>query len=240
MAVRTSHMRNRCAVSSYKSGSIRSPVIAGKCTGSWPKEFAREMARGAFAGGTDYSRQPFSEIEADLTDWRKSLAEVHEGISQKIGRLEASGFWREVPPDLQAMAGRSLQLFETARAEVEEILEDFKSEVREDHVRRLRRVGQEAQELNNARGDTWHGDQAKYRVPGTYEAKEFFVVEDIYAEARERAADLIDLLNVSSRLEDFVGRKPSRVLKLEPEFWGISINVPKLLSRLWAKLRCKR
>ncbi len=190
------------------------------------------MVRGSFVGATDYSHQSFEDIRVDLAAWRDSLATDGPWLSAAVADLEKTPYWEEVPFDFKALLGRTLKCFDTAFGEISEILDDLDHEVREDHPRRLRAIGATADDLNRSYGSVWYRQIDRWRR-SQYGKEEFTRLETLYSEARDIAGDLVDLDGAARRLEDFVGRKPRRALKLSPEYRGFGID----LKVVWQKLR---
>lgn len=73
------------------------------------------------------------------------------------------------------------------------------------------KVGEIASDLNKKFGIVWH---QKYKNKD-YEKPWFRDVEFFYIKGRDEMANLIDLISLSERLEDFVGRKKRKSQKLK-------------------------
>lgn len=162
------------------------------------------MGRGMVAGGTDYSHQSLKDIETDLDTWIINLKDTSEILHLNIESLTESGYLQKVDPDFTSLVHYSMKFFTTSIQEISEILADIQHEVRLDHVTRLRALGETARQLNVDYGQTWHREYKNKE----YGNKDFALVEKMYGEGRDMAGDMIDLSNLSSRLEDFIGRKP--------------------------------
>jgi hypothetical protein len=81
----------------------------------------------------------------------------------------------------------------------------LEDEIQENHVSRIRSLGLTAKNLETDLAITWHQDPWEYQKD--YENSKFRLAEKMYTEARGMAADMIDLLNLAVRLEDFLGKK---------------------------------
>jgi hypothetical protein len=165
------------------------------------------MVRGMFAGGTDYSYQSFDDMVEDLEGWTSGLQETLEKFNSGIDELKQNGYWQIMDPDLQGLFNYSIKFYKTSLEEIAEIITDIKSEVKMNHVLRIKNIGVTAQKLNLRYGQVWHrqGIRKEYSNPN------FRMVDWLYGDGRDRAADMIDLSNLAKRLEDFVGRKGASV-----------------------------
>jgi len=162
------------------------------------------MSRSAFAGMTSYRHQSFEDMREDLHNWLASLNEVLEFLNETTESLKKSGYWgKTVTYDLAGLFGYSIKFYETSIKEITEILEGISAEVELHHITRLRSLGESATKLNHRFGNVWHrGD-----VREDYGNPEFTMIERMYAEGRDMAIDMMDLINLAVRLEEFVGRK---------------------------------
>lgn len=161
------------------------------------------MSKGIFAGMTDYSHQSFSDILNDLENEVKNITAYVEPIEQSLDKLKASGYWNQkVPFDFKNIIAYSLKHYKTAQTELSEIIIEIQNEVREHHCKRLQRLSEVADDINIRIGKIWHQDYSRK----DYENEDFQSVEFIYNETRDIAANLLDLSNIASRLNDFIGK----------------------------------
>lgn len=189
------------------------------------------MVRGLVAGATNYTHQSFEDMVIDLQDWRQSLQAATLEISGIVSALEDEGYWRRVPLSFASLVARALKLFNTGISEIGEVLEDLHREVRADHVLRLSRLGNAADELNRNLGRAWN-DRIEMSKSIGYGDEHFQMVERVYRETRSMVGDMIDLSNLAARLEDFVGRKRDEIVTLSPEFHGIRLDLSALFRRI--------
>jgi hypothetical protein len=168
---------------------------------------------------------------ADLGDWTASLREVRRFFDVTVQELERGGYWTEVDWDFRNLVHYSIKFFDTSTDEITAVAHEMGEEVRHDHVKRLRQLFNVARELNREYGTTWHRDYTNKE----YGKSEFRKVEELYARGRDMAVDMLDLSNLATRLEDFVGqaarRKRFSWLMMKPNFYGIGIDFNRLLSR---------
>jgi hypothetical protein len=162
------------------------------------------MTQGLFAGMTDYSNQSFQDILEDLDKFLQMSEETVNFILTKVESIKE--YWdRRVDYDFSGTIGHALKFYQTVVTEIKEIANEIQVNVRNDHHKRLKKLGEKAIEVNHKLGEVWHSD-TKYRYFGE---TGFSVVETIYNEARDTAASLMDISNLASRLEDFVGKTGS-------------------------------
>src|SRR3989337_2484905 len=98
------------------------------------------MPRGEIAGSTDYRHQTLDDMVSDLHEWERSLNISMVSIKRDIEELEKSGYWEEADYDFKSMVSYSLKFFETSAKEINDILSEFKEEIKQHHVDRLRHL----------------------------------------------------------------------------------------------------
>jgi hypothetical protein len=158
------------------------------------------------AGMTDYSHQSFNDMLTDLDNWLKNLVQVCELLEENEAQLKLDDYyWGNINHDVQGIFLYSHKFFKTSIEEIESILADLEDEIQENHVSRIRSLGLTAKNLETDLAITWHQDPWEYQKD--YENSKFRLAEKMYTEARGMAADMIDLLNLAVRLEDFLGKK---------------------------------
>lgn len=200
------------------------------------------MPRSMIAGMTDYRNQSFDDMVTDLKKWSESLKQVVETITSEIDYLQSVDYWEKVDYDFQSVVCYSLKFYETSKKEIDEILPQMSTEVVTHHINRIRRIYQIAEELNRDYGKRWHQDYDNKE----YGNDDFKHVQKIYREGRGMAIDLLDLSNLASRLDDFIGKESSvedkkrrkRLpwLTLNPNMYGIGIDLRKIpLLKKWLK-----
>lgn len=166
------------------------------------------MAKGFFAGITDYSYQSLSDIKSDLQNESILLSQTVEEVERNIRDLKKSGYWDEkVNSDFKNITLVSLHHYRTAIEEIDDIVSEIPDNVEEHHCLRLKRVSEFADGTNKKIGKVWNSDY----LDKEYSNSEFRKVEKIYTESRDAAASLLDIDNISDRLLDFIGKSPSKV-----------------------------
>lgn len=165
------------------------------------------MAKGLFGGSTDYRHQTLDDMVKDFSDASIFLKDEVAAIQDKIDKLQKSGYWnRRVPSDFQGIVGYAIKLYQTTISELDEIAVQAQVSVEMHHCSRLTEISTVADEINRQIGKFWAND---YRGLD-YGNAEFTLVERIYEEVRDNAVNLLDLSNASSRLQTFIGRKPTQ------------------------------
>lgn len=163
------------------------------------------MTRSLMAGMTDYSHQSFEDMMTDLYDWVQNLAQVCEILENSEAELKANSYWNNASYGVRGRFGYSLRFFKTSIEEIDSILADFTDEIQVNHITRIRSLAQTAEKIHSDLGIAWNEDS--WDMKKDYGNPSFSVLERMYIEARGMAADLIDLSNLSARLEDFIGKK---------------------------------
>ena len=156
-------------------------------------------------GGTDYSLQSFDDVIKDLTDdvsylsWKLDLLEQHHKIASK------EDFWKiKVPIDFKIIYSRSLKAFETAKIELEEILNEIQDSVELHHIKLLKNMADVSFRLNRDVRNYWHREYDPSMKE--YGNPQFNSVEHIYAIIGDTANSIADNVNCANRLEDFSGK----------------------------------
>ena len=166
------------------------------------------MAKGLFAGMTDYSHQSFDDIIDDLKKEIETIDFFVDKVNQNLNEVQESGYWNDnVPTDFKSIIGYALRLYNTTKSEFNDIIEDIQFEVAEHHCRRLNKIAETAQEVNVDIGQVWH---RKYDNK-EYGNDDFRKVENIYGFTRDVAANLTDTYNIAERLKDFIGKSNKRM-----------------------------
>ena len=204
------------------------------------------MARSIVAGLTDYSSQTIAEMTTDLNDWESYLINVCELLRGKITELEASGYWTSVYGNFRYLILHAVDYIERSKDEIKEISKEIQNEIQQNHVSRLRKIGIKADELNRELGQMWnreYPDRLK-----DYNNNDFRKVETLYGKSRDAAANLLDLTNLASRLQDFIGWKRAdekeidefnKIVDLKPNFMGLGINVNAIIEKLFKRKKRK-
>ena len=163
------------------------------------------MTRSLMAGMTDYSHQSLEDMVADLQGWVKNLTQVCEVLEEGEAQLQEKDYWKKVSYTVKGNFGYSWKFFKTSIEEITTILADFADEIEANHITRIRSLAKTAKNLDRDFAIEWH--QEAWERHKDYGNPDFDIVEKMYAEARGMAADMLDLSNLASRLEDFVGKK---------------------------------
>ena len=171
------------------------------------------MAKGLLAGMTDYNHQSFEDIIEDLKKERQNTVDFLNQIEQNIATVTNSGYWTNtVPFDFKNIVAYSLRHYNTVISEFLDIVKDLKVEVQQNHLNRLRKISKVAEEINIDIGKIWH---QQYRNK-EYGNDDFRIVENIYADTRDMAVNLLDIENIAERLNDFLGKKKPEMKKENP------------------------
>jgi hypothetical protein len=162
------------------------------------------MAKGLLGGMTDYNHQSMTDILNDLEAEQNRTISFKEGIEKNIQTLVSNAYWTtKVPFDFKNIISYSIRHFQTAISEFDEIRKDLLIEVKEHHIKRLNKISLVAQEINVDIGKIWHQQYHNKE----YGQENFRIVEDIYADTRDMAVNLLETANIAERLQDFIGRQ---------------------------------
>lgn len=183
------------------------------------------MPRTISAGITNYSHQSLENILKDLENWYVNLKKIMPHLEFQKQILIANGYWEEVNSNFIQIYTRAFLLYTTALTEIIEIKEQIPTEVQNNHVTRLNHIGIASYEISTDWDAVWHKDVK----PKNYEDQNFKILEDLYAESRDMAIDLINLSNASERLKDYVGRKGS-ITSSNTSGKSINVNIGRDFS----------
>lgn len=155
------------------------------------------MVRSLLAGGTSYENQPRSELFKDLREMIEYAQEMIAWIEQKM--REANERNHKVPSDILSYVGECHRLAQTI-IEFEDVVRAIETDsVRESHVKRVARAGEQAIRLNREIGRCWNNDLVLWRAQN-----DWLFAEGLYAKCRDFFASHMDLSNMAVRLPDFV------------------------------------
>lgn len=160
------------------------------------------MAKGLIGGMTDYNHQSFSDILNDLESEKKRTIHFRDSILSRKAKLEENSYWEnKVPFNFKANVDYALRHYNTTISEITDILNDFKTEVKQNHITRLAKIGSVAHQINVDIGLAWHQQYDNK----DYGNENFKIVEHIYADTRDVAVNLLDVSNIAERLNDYIG-----------------------------------
>lgn len=166
---------------------------------------------------TDYNHQSFADLIADLVEEKNRTIEFRNEIQKNLDTLNSNSYWREnVPFDFRNIISYSITHFNTAISEFEDIVRDIKLEVKEHHVKRLKKIYTVSQEINVNVGKIWHKEYG-YK---NYGNEDFGLVEQIYCDTRDMAVNLLDTANIAERLHDFIGKTSPNMKRNNPWISG--------------------
>lgn len=161
------------------------------------------MTKGIIGGMTDYNHQSFEDILKDLNDEIKRTASFRNVIIKNIDILKANSYWKtNVPFNFKSKVEYAVKHYDTTISEITDILKDIKYEVKEHHIKRLRKISTIAQDINQGIGRIWHQEYENK----DYGNPNFKIVEDIYCDTRDMAVNLLDISNIAERLNDYIGK----------------------------------
>lgn len=152
-------------------------------------------------GASDYGGQSLEELIDDLTDWQDNIKEVLKIFTENIDELESNGYWEKVDYDFKSSCLFLKRDFISSLKDIEEILTGIDREIKDYHVRLANQRGIYAKENHRHHRKVW---KASFRE---YDGSENFnKLEVLYTEGSDMTVNMIDLCNLSYRLQDFVGR----------------------------------
>jgi hypothetical protein len=176
------------------------------------------MAKGLLGGMTDYNHQSFPDILGDIENEKRRTIYFRDHIQKNIDTLTANSYWtNNVPFDFKNIVGYAIRHYNTAIAEFDDIHKDLRKEVKEHHIKRLNKIATVAQEINVDIGKIWHQQYHNKQ----YGNSNFSIVEDIYAETRDMAVNLLDTANIAERLNDYIGKTNPNMTKNNPWISGL-------------------
>jgi len=93
----------------------------------------------------------------------------------------------------------------------------LRKEVKQHHIKRLYKIATVAQEINVDIGKIWHQQYHNKQ----YGNSDFSIIEDIYADTRNMAVNLLDMANIAERLNDYIGKTNPNMTKNNPWISGL-------------------
>lgn len=165
------------------------------------------MARSIFAGDTSWDAQPLSEVISDLKSMIQYSQDIANWIEQHEKDAVARKQWNFVPDELQDYAFKCRMLAETV-VEFSEIVQALNNKsLNLQHVERVFKAGQFGYQYNLGMGRIEYA--RKYFVHydsrlSNLSEKEKIWLERFYTDCRDYFVSVMDLMNMASRLRDFV------------------------------------
>lgn len=166
------------------------------------------MARGFIVGSTDYSNQSLQDILLDLNQWVKYLSDSKTIFKSVISELEKESYWSSVDYAFKASCYDLITYFNTAIADLDEVIKGIDSEIKEFHIKLLENLGSTAHEQYEHHRSAWKGYGYK-----DYGEDNFKKLEELYAVGCDMTGDMFDLNNLAPRLEQFVGKSKVDITK---------------------------
>ncbi|SJN46591.1 hypothetical protein FM120_18260 [Sphingobacterium faecium PCAi_F2.5] len=153
---------------------------------------------------TDYNHQSMTDILNDLEAEQNRTISFKEGIEKNRETLIENAYWpTEVPVDFKNIISYSIRHFQTAISEFDDIRKDLIIEVKEHHIKRLKKISLVAQKINVDIGKIWHQEYDNKE----YGQQNFRIVVKIYEDTRDMAVNLLDTANIAERLQDYIGKQ---------------------------------
>jgi hypothetical protein len=192
--------------------------------------------RASFAGTTNYTGVPLADILAHLREWEKNTAAAAAKLDGFANRISQEQAKFEHPREVQRFCTRYAELFRRYAADFRRLISELPNGVRESHVKLVRQLYEDAR-IEDDSILRFRNDFVYTYLPDESVRP---VLDSVYSEAKEVMNDFEDLSNLSARLETFVGMEaPREVLTdfhLKPNFFGIGLNLNKILARFkWPK-----
>jgi len=166
------------------------------------------MTKSIFAGMTDYSLQSLDEILSDLNVCKNNLTDLCNTLKQCEAQLKNNGYWGHIHSSIRDLFIYSIKFFTSSLREIDSLLPELAEEVNVSHIKRIHRIGINAKELESDFAIQWHMEP--WEEQKEYSNPYFKIAEKMYREARAMASDMIDLLSLSTRLEDFTGKTQAK------------------------------
>lgn len=159
------------------------------------------MSQGLIAGGTDYSSQTVKDILDDINAWitfSSRLISYNEtfSINQHKNKI-----WQLVPYNFKSTIIHCMEFWKTANSDlllIKHAIETNQISSRE--IKLLKRIGDNARELNNNLGKYYNED---YPLWHRFGDADFKTIEKLYCENRDFCATFIDASNAAYRLKDY-------------------------------------
>lgn len=177
------------------------------------------MAESIFGGMTDYNNQSFDDILKALDNKRKQTILFRDEIIKNKCILETNLYWNNnVPLNFRCQVAYAIDHFDNVISEIDDILKDIKYEVKKHHIKRLEKLSTIAQSINVDIGRIWNQEYDDQ----DYDNPDFKIVEQIYCDTRDMAVNLLDVSNISKRLNDYVGKSDVKIKTNSPWSTGKS------------------
>lgn len=173
------------------------------------------MVRSIYCGDTNYSNQSLDDMIKDLEGWLSDIKKTTLDLQKRWKKIEDLGLEKRIYSDFVILLHKSIHSLKTFEVEIAEILLDIKhEEIKKNHVKRLRKIGDIGSELNHKFGVIWHQEYEEHGDK-CYGESWFYDVEFLYEGARQQMSEMIDIISLSERLKDFIGRKKQGSKKLK-------------------------
>jgi hypothetical protein len=188
--------------------------------------------RATIAGMTNYTGVSLADIEVHLSEWESNTAAAARKLDALASRISQAPEKFKNPREVDRFCRRYSDLFQRYAADFHRLVAEMSNGVRESHVKLVRQLYEDARIEDNSilrfRNDFVYTSLPDESVRP--------LLDDVYSEAREVMIDFQDLSNLAARLETFVGLDaPSKEvladLHLKPNFFGIGLNLNRILAR---------
>jgi hypothetical protein len=197
--------------------------------------------RSVFAGGTDYTAVPLSDILEHLQGWSEALAADITWLGGYRRRLAAFGPNHDTSDGL-AYTDYFIDLFTRYRQDIDRLRVELPIGVYSRHIELVDQLYRGAREAEDRCVDFKRHHQLDGLSPND---KLQHTLAEAYRHTRGAVVDLFDLSNMIPRLQTFlVHTEPERhvldALELKPNLFGIGLNINHLLKQFLRRLRPRR
>src|SRR4029078_11424784 len=104
------------------------------------------------------------DMVQDLKDWISNLKNIQVVFRNNINKLKETGYWDKSGSDLPFLLIYSEKFFHTSLEELTNIFNEMNDRIDPNHITRIKRLGNTAQDLNNRFGEVWHSGDLQSEI----------------------------------------------------------------------------
>jgi hypothetical protein len=194
--------------------------------------------RSYLAGMTDYTGVKLEDIQADFNGWLTNTTKTIQSLQNYRKEAKSSSALLENPTEIISFIEYFIDLFSRYENDIKRLNSEIKKEVTPSHIEIISQLYKsskiEEQSTINFKND-WVYKALPHEEMRT-------LLDNIYGDVRDMLIDYKDLSNLIPRLKTFIRSSPASTeafpdLHLKPNFFGIGLNLNRILGRLLAYFR---
>jgi predicted RND superfamily exporter protein len=175
------------------------------------------MPKGLVGGMTSNDHEKLDALIEELSMYKENTQASLNQINDLVLELKSNDYWdSDVPDDFKSEVSFSLEHYKTTISELDEICAELQREVQEHHIKRLKKIAKDADDINSGMHHFWNNNYEDKN----YGDSNFRKVEEIYEVARQASVALLNISSCAERLNNYIGKLTTNTEHYCPRILG--------------------